>query len=235
MRLLHACQRRKNGATPLDLATDDTCRDILEHHQAIFALVTEDPTILVTALLALCATHSDFEEPGPSSALSLRAHHFNPAFLWAPTAARSAVIAWALHVFIAQLAATIQLFEDLPDDCAGDVLEFFGMTHKESERIAKHCSSPEAHAWVCAVIAAAVVVGAARCSYNKECTVSVAFRILQTLILYPPLWFFPLVTFRKRQRLSYCPQLKMAIWRPSRTAFQRRLTLRLQWCVPSFL
>ena len=76
------------------------------------------------------------------------------------------MVAWALHVFIAQLAATVQLFEELPDDCAGDVLEFFGMTHNESELIAKHCSSPEAQDWVRAVIAAAaaaVVVGAVRC------------------------------------------------------------------------
>jgi len=34
------------------------------------------------------------------------------------------------------------------------------VTHKESELIATHCSSPEAHAWVRAVLAAAVVVGA---------------------------------------------------------------------------
>jgi hypothetical protein len=44
-------------------------------------------------------------------ALSLRAHQLDPAFLWAPPAARAAVVAWALDVFIAQLAATVQLFE----------------------------------------------------------------------------------------------------------------------------
>ena len=91
-------------------------------------------------------------------ALSLRAHPLDPAFLWAPPAARSAVFAWAQDVFIAQLAATTQPFERLPEDCAGDVLEFFGMTRNESDLIAKHCSSPEARVWVRAVIAAAVVV-----------------------------------------------------------------------------
>jgi len=65
-------------------------------------------------------------------------------------------------VFIAQLAATVQLFEELSDDCAGDVLEFFGMTRNESDLNAKHCSSPEAQGWVRAVIAAAVVVSAMR-------------------------------------------------------------------------
>ena len=69
-------------------------------------------------------------------ALSLRAHQLDPAFLWAPPAARAAMVAWAQHVFIAQLAATVQLFEELLDDCAGDVLEFFGMTRNESDLIA---------------------------------------------------------------------------------------------------
>jgi hypothetical protein len=32
------------------------------------------------------------------------------------------------------------------------------VAHNESELIAKHCSSPEARAWVRAVVAAAVVV-----------------------------------------------------------------------------
>ena len=73
------------------------------------------------------------------------------------------MVAWALHVFIAQLAATVQLFEKLPDDCASDDLEFFEMTRDESDLLAKHCSSHEARAWVRAVIAAAVVVGAVRC------------------------------------------------------------------------
>jgi len=107
----------------------------------------------------------------PATALSLRAHQLDPAFLWAPPAVRSAVVAWARDVFIAQHAGSIQPFERLPDDCAGDVLEFFGMTHNESELMAKHCSSPEAQDWVRAVIAAAVAVGAIRCFHKKECTV----------------------------------------------------------------
>ena len=167
----HTRQRRKNGATPLDLATDDICREILEHHAAILATITKDPTTLVAAALAHCATLSASEERLPATALSLRAYQLDPAYLWAPPAARSAVVAWARDVFIAQHVGSIQPFERLSDDCAGDVLEFFRMTHNESELIAKHCSSPEAQDWVRAVIAAAVAVGAVRCFHTKECTV----------------------------------------------------------------
>jgi len=196
----HICHRRKNRAITLDLATDDTCRDILEFHAAILAIITEDPTTLVAAALAHCATLSASEEPVPATALSLHAHHFDPAFLWAPPAARAAVVAWALHVFIVQLAGTNQPFKRLPIDCAGDVLEFFEMTRNESDLIAKHCSSPEARAWVRAVIAAAVVVGAIRCSHNKQCLVS---RTSNTFILFSTSF----LSLRKRQRQTWCQQL----------------------------
>jgi len=156
----HMCQRCKNGATLIALATDGTCRDILNHQAAVHAVVTEDPAKLVAAALAHCATLSGSGAPLSATTLSLRAYHFDPCFLWAPPAARTAVVAWALHVLIAQLAATTQPFGRLRDDPAGDVLEFFGVAHKESELIPTHCSSPEARAWVGAVIAAAVVVGA---------------------------------------------------------------------------
>jgi len=154
------CQRRKDGAIPLDLATDDTCCDILKHHKAVYASITEDPTTLVAASLAHCAAFSASGELLPATALSLRAHHFDPAFRWAPPAARTAVVAWARSVFVAQLAPDIEPFGILLDDCAGDVLEFFEVTHNESELIAKHCSSPEAQDWVRAVISAAIMVGA---------------------------------------------------------------------------
>jgi len=117
--------------------------------------------------MAHCATLSASEEPLPATALSLRACHFDPCFLWAPSDARAAVVTWALHVFIAQLAATIQSFEELPDDCAGDVLEFFGTSPKESELAAFHCSSLVAQNWVRAVLAAAVVVGAITSFHEK--------------------------------------------------------------------
>ena len=139
------------------------------------------------------------------------------------------MVAWALHVFIVRLAATVELYRELSDDCAGDVLEFFGMTHLESELIATHCSSPEARAWVHAVIAAAVVVGAIRCFCKKDCVESRT----SSYNLYTLLSLCSHLLFRKWQRLSWCRQLKKATWRPCRTAFQKRPTLRLKRCVRS--
>ena len=164
----------------------------------------------------------------PATALSLRAHHFGPAFLWAPPAARSAVFAWARVVFIAQHAGSTQPFERLPDDCAGDVLEFFGMTHNESELIAKHCSSPEAQDWVRAVIAAAVAVGAMKFFNINQCKVPRTSNIVYAhFILH-----FSLLSLRQRQRLIWCQQLKGVTSRPCRAVFQKRPTLRLKMCVP---
>jgi len=158
----HMCQRRKNGATPLDLATDDTCREFLEHHAAVCATVMENSAILVAFVFAHCTTLSASGEPVPNTALSLRAHQLDPYFLWAPPAARAAVFAWARGAFQAQLAATTQPFGGLPDDCEGDVLDFFGMamTRFEALHVATHCSSPEARAWVRDVVTAAVSVSA---------------------------------------------------------------------------
>ena len=150
----------RNRAKPLDLATDDTCREILEHHAAVLIAITENLTMLVTAALAHCATLSTSMEQLPSTAISLRAYYFDPCFLWAPPAARAAVFSWARSAYIAQLAANIHPFGALSEDCAGDVMEFFGMTHKETELLAKHCSSLEAQDWVRAVVAAAVVAKA---------------------------------------------------------------------------
>jgi hypothetical protein len=157
------CQRRKNGATPLDLATDDTCHDLLEHHATILATMTDDPATLMACILEHCATLSASEDRVvPSTPLTLRPYHLDPSFLWAPPAPRAAVIAWAQNAFIAQLAGSTQPFTDLLEDCACDVLEFFEMalTRTDALLIAEHCSSSEARAWVRAVIASAVVVGA---------------------------------------------------------------------------
>jgi len=122
--------------------------------------------MLVAAALAHCATLSASKEQLPSTTVSLRAYYFDPCFFWAPPAARAAVFAWARSANIAQLSANIQPFGVLPDDCAGDVMEFFGMTHKETELLEKHCSSLAAQDWVRAVVAAAVVVGALKCFHN---------------------------------------------------------------------
>lgn len=144
-----------NGATPLDLATDDACRDILMHYAGTYATLVENPSFLVSSALAHCANLS---ASVPTTEPSLRARQLDPSFRWAPPTARSAVIAWARAAFMIQLAATTQPFEKLPEDCAGDVLEFLetAVTCTEASHIVRHCSSPEASAWVRAVLAAAV-------------------------------------------------------------------------------
>ena len=103
----------------------------------------------------------------PSSDLALRAHHLDPSFLWIPPAARAAVVAWTRDAYMAQHACSINPFQRLPEDCAGDVLEFFGTSPKESELAAFHCSSLVAQNWVRAVLAAAVVVGAITSFHEK--------------------------------------------------------------------
>lgn len=84
----------------------------------------------------------------------------DPSFLWAPHEARKMVFKWAQDAFLAQLAADTQPFADLPEDCAGDILEYMelGMPRGESLLIAMHCSSLEARAWVRAVLAVKVAV-----------------------------------------------------------------------------
>ena len=156
-----------NDAAPnLDLPIDvhgDTCREIVEHHAAVLATITEDPSILLIALAAHCGALSASEELAvPSTALTLRAHQLDSSFLWVPPASRAAIIVWAQDAYIAQHAGTITLFRELIDDCAGDVLEFFEvtMTRTEALHISTYCSSPEARAWVRAVVAAEVVANA---------------------------------------------------------------------------
>lgn len=111
-------------------------------------------------MIAHCATLSASKESVPASTLSLRAHQLEPSLLWAPPAAYSEVFAWACNVFIAHQVTIAQPFMDLPDDCAGDILEFLeiSMTHMEMLAVNVQCFSPEAHAWVHAVVYAGIAV-----------------------------------------------------------------------------
>jgi hypothetical protein len=94
------------------------------------------------------------------TALPLEPYQLDPAFFWVPRNKRKALVVWARNAFVVQLATTIEPFSDLPDDCAGDVLEFLQMEmlREKSLHIATQCSSPEAHAWVRAALAAYIVV-----------------------------------------------------------------------------
>jgi len=150
----------KNGATPRDLATEGTCRGLLEHHAAVLTTLNADSSALVSAAAARCTTLSAPEEVVLATSLSLRPFQLDPSFLWAPPHARNALFTWARDVYIAQLAFITDPFEAIPDDCAGDVLEFFGMTmHRvEALHVGAHWTSPEVRAWMRAAIAAAVAV-----------------------------------------------------------------------------
>jgi len=95
-----------------------------------------------------------------TTGLSLREHQLGPSFFWATPAARAAIFTWARDVFIAQTAAITQPFEELPDDCAGDVLDFLEttMTPLKMLHVAMQYSSSDARACVCATVRAAIAV-----------------------------------------------------------------------------
>jgi len=147
--------------TALDLASEDTFRALLEHHEGVLVVLWHAPSALLSAVRTHCATMSTppeaiFVAPG----VPLRAYHLIPTLLWAPPPALATVVAWARGVIIAQGAATAQPFSELPDDCAGDILEFLetAMPRAESLQFTTQRLSPEAQAWVHTVLVAAVVV-----------------------------------------------------------------------------
>jgi len=117
--------------------------------------VHENPAILISTIRAHCTELSASGGGVLAPELALRSYHFDPSFLWVPSVARGMVFRWARNVHVAQLASTTQPFLHLSDDCAGDVLEFLPMTmpRTESPHMVAHCSSPEAQAWVRAVLA----------------------------------------------------------------------------------
>jgi len=151
-----------NEETPFgQVENGDTCHALYKHHTSSLAQLSINPKALVSAAVAHCATLSSSNDSSvPAPALSLHAYQLDPSFLWAPREARFLVFKWARNAFVAQLAAMTQPFVDLPDDCAGDVLDYLemAMTREESLCIAEHCSSPEANAWVHAANEAAMAV-----------------------------------------------------------------------------
>jgi len=157
-----ACMR--NFRLSLRDVRDDDCRDLLEHHAYVLAALDDDPNLLVSAAVEYCAALADSSKATvpatrPTSLL-LRAFHRDPSLLWAPREVRRLLFEWARNVLVVQQAASNQLFSELTDDCAGDVLDFLqvSMSRTESLHVATCCSSPEAQAWVRAVVVAAVLV-----------------------------------------------------------------------------
>lgn len=197
-----------NGVTPVHAAVPGSgCRDLLEHHTAILAIVTEDPAALVSAAVAYCAILASSAKPLPSKVLFLDVHYFDPTFAWAPDQAQKMVFTWARNVFIVQLATITDLFVELPDDCAGDVLEYLEttMSHSEFLHNSTHCISLEANMWVRAIVAAAVAVSSFVSSVKNVCYVCHSKYLLSTAP-------FDILTgaLRWRQRRSWRALLKWA-------------------------
>jgi len=95
-----------------------------------------------------------------ASKLLLRAYQLDSSFLWAPPAARIALLVWTRDVFIAITAADTEPFVDLFGDCQGDVLDCFAptMTHDEMLLISERWSAcPQVCAWLRGIAAAAAV------------------------------------------------------------------------------
>lgn len=164
------CYYLQEGVKPKDLASG-ACRALLEHHYLAVQHLSIYPRDIIPAVIAHCTgsrvsmkfmptvelSASKIEEA--VQVLSLRTYHFNdPSFRWAPTNARASIFAWAQDVFAAQLVAIAEPFADLPEDCAADVWEYLietAMTRIDMQHIVTNCSSPEALAWIGAVVAAA--------------------------------------------------------------------------------
>jgi len=206
-----------NWATPTALATTcSVCWALLKHLTINKATLTSHPELLVSVAAARCATLAASAETFPTTALFLQAYQLEPSFLWAPPEARNTLFVWAKNAFVAQLAANTLAFAELPDDCAGDVLEWFEMTmtRKDALHIATHCSSPEAHAWLREAVAAAVAVSA-----NSLDCVRFAHGLFtgELSVSYASLYR----TFRHERHLNCGLQLKQATWRLYRIAFQK--------------
>jgi hypothetical protein len=151
----------KDDETPMDVVEDHDCCALLEMHAAIVNFHKLNPGALVAAAVAHYAALSEHSDtPMRRQGTLLPACLLAPTFDWAPGEARVAVSLWARSVLVAQLAATDQAFADLPDDCAGDVLEFFEstMNRKDFLHFATHHSSQKAKAWVLDIVTAEVLV-----------------------------------------------------------------------------
>ena len=149
------------------------------------------PATLISIAVAHCVGLSAPEWAMPASEVSLFAYQLGPSFFWAPRTARAAIFVWARDAFIVQLAANTEQFAALSDDCAGDVLEFIelGMPRSEALHIATYCSSPEAHSWVRAVAAKAVVVRIKNRCTTPTCFCIESFSHLYTTSSFLSFWY----------------------------------------------
>lgn len=125
----------------------------------VLDILEADPAALVVSAKAHCAALASPSEPVPEATLQLRAYRFDACFLWAPYKAHAKVFEWVQDLFIAQLAVRTPFLEELSDDCNGDILEFLVSTMTRTDLLntmSTLCSSPEANAWVRAIVVEAV-------------------------------------------------------------------------------
>jgi hypothetical protein len=85
--------RDRMYSTPLDLATDETCRTFLKHHCAALVAIAAAPVTLVSTAVAHCVGLYASVWAMPASNVSLFASQLGPSFFWAPPNARAAIFA----------------------------------------------------------------------------------------------------------------------------------------------
>lgn len=155
---VHACS--EDRASPIDLATDVSCRDVIKHHTTLLDALQADPSALVPATIAHCSAFSSVKELDQATALPLHEYHIEPSFSWAPRDARNVIFSWARDIYTVQIAAVTQPFVELPDDCAGDILEYFdlSMTRLELLNISANGSSSEAVRYINSILSEAITV-----------------------------------------------------------------------------
>jgi len=71
----------------------DKIRAFFQYHTAALTTLAADPTALVSAVAVHCASLSASGQRALATELALPASYFDSFFLWAPSAARAAVIA----------------------------------------------------------------------------------------------------------------------------------------------
>jgi len=148
------------GFAPCQLADGDDCRDIFRQLATAHAVLQACPVDFIFDVAAdVVMGHStaltEYSEPLP--------YQLDPPFLWAPLSGRSKIYEWARSAFIIHAATVTEPFIDLPDDCAGDVLDYTSMSMSRLDALCvlTHFSSPEAHDWVRRVLLTAIAVSTA--------------------------------------------------------------------------
>lgn len=156
------------------------CKNLFDQHRATVTILENIGALDISYVaVAHCAALSGFKgyEPaceGKEPAVYLHSYQVGPFFFWVPEEVRTELFFWAEDARLLLLAATSKPFVDLPDDCAGDILEYlnfqtnrYNLHSNKCDKYRKrrdmlwfveHCSSPQAHAWARMIFAASKAV-----------------------------------------------------------------------------